>query len=106
IETSSGSDSSLSFEVAGSSPVSPSFVAKPLRPEDGLGGFCGEAGVEVGRVSSPSSVLADVSLYQSVEISLTRSQAEKVEVVAGRDSLLRVFVDPGADSPAGARLTV
>lgn len=106
IETNLGSDSSLSGEVASPDSDSPAFSATPLLPGDELGGFCGEEGVGVGRVLSPRSVLSNVSLYQSVEISLTQTQAPKVEIVAGRDSLVRVFVDPEEGRPAAARLTV
>lgn len=106
VETTSESDSSLSGEVASRDLDSSSFSTTPLLPEDELDGLCGEEGVEVGRVLSPRSVLSSVSLYQSVEIPLSQARAAKVDIVAGRDSLVRVFVDPEEGAPAGARLTL
>ncbi len=113
IETTSGSDSSLSLEAPSTDSAGPTLSATPLPQEDQLGGFCGDAGVGVGLARSPGSALMGVSLYQSVEIPLSESQAvsgasraPKVEVVAGRDSLVRVFVDPEEGRPSAARLTL
>jgi Peptidase M66 len=106
IETSSENDGVLPYESAGAEEAGAFLSATPLSAGDQVGGFCGDEGVRVGRVPTPTSVLEEVSLYQSVEISLTQPDAIKVQVVAGRETLVRVFVAPHEATPDGARLTL
>lgn len=106
VEVQADTEGTIDAETATNAGSNRRFAAFPLEPGADEVQVCGQAGVEVGRVPVPSDVLQRVSAYQSVEIPLSEPAELKVELVSGRETLVRAFVDPSSERPDGARLVI
>jgi len=79
-----------------------SAFSEPVDPN--LAPWCRD-GESLGRVIAEADVLSGLSIYQGVEIPLF-PPSPGVDVVAGRDALVRIAVAPTSDPVDGARLVL
>lgn len=106
IEVQADAEGTLGVDAAVAGEHSRGFATSPLSAGAGEELRCGSVGVKVGRIPVTSEVLQEVSAYQSVEVPLSGAAELKVELVSGRDTLFRAFVDPSHQRPDGARLVI